>query len=239
MSVKLLKSPEDDAVIKRIVNNMDNAQLLVPEVCTKMVDRVCEESIHYGFNSVVATPNTVERTAALLKGSPVHTLFGFGDAGRGSIQGKLETLKHILPLGVQEVDMIMNMPRFFDSQFDVVQSDISAIVKVCADYKVGVKVIIESGLLTDEQRKTAVELAIAGGAEYIKTASGGAGSGTCNMRLILFLREAIAGRAKLKASSGIQTLEDAWAFMEAGADRTAGRDNMTAQLKALGYKPSK
>ncbi len=237
MQVKLLSCPEDKDIIKRLIRNMDNAQLLVPEVCSKMVERVCDESVYYGFNSVVATPNTVEQVASLLKGSTVHTLFGFGDAGRGSIEGKVATLKKVLSFEVQEVDMIMNMPRFFDGRFDVVQSDISTLAAICEEHGAELKVIIESGLLTDDQRKQAVEIAIAGGAKFIKTASGSAGTGTCNMHLILLLKKAIAGRAKLKASSGIQTLEDAWAFMEAGADRTAGRDNIIAQLKAIGYTP--
>jgi deoxyribose-phosphate aldolase len=238
MKLKLLKCPEDNAIIRKLINNMDNAQLLVPDVSAPMVDRVCEESVYYGFNSVVATPHTVERTAGLLRGTPVHTLFGFGDAGRGGIEGKVETLKKVLKYGVEEVDMIMNMPRFLEGRFDIVQKDVETLREICKAHGASLKLIIESGLLTDEQRRQAVEIGIAGGVDFIKTASGSVGTGTCNMRLILLLKEAIAGRAKLKASSGLQTLEDAWAFMEAGADRTAGRDNMTNQLKELGYKPA-
>lgn len=192
---------------------------------------------YYGFNSVVATGHTVERTVERLKDSPVHTLFGFGDAGRFALDGKIPVLKRVLDLGVEEVDFIMNMPRFLEGEYAVVQDEISTLTKICGQYQVGLKVIIESGLLTDQQKLTAVELAIAGGAEYIKTASGSNGSGTINMHNILLLKKAIAGRAKLKASSGIQTLEDAMVYMEAGADRTAGRDNMIAQLQAIGYQP--
>lgn len=237
MKTKLLSCPEDNSTIKYLLNNMDNAQLLVPEVTNKMVDRVCEESIYYGFNSVVATGHTVERTIARLKGSSVKTLFGFGDAGRFPLDGKIPVLKRVLDMGAQEVDLIMNMPRFLEGDYDAVQLEVSTLSEICKPYNVGLKLIIESGLLTDAQKIKAVEIGINGGAEYIKTASGSNGTGTINMHNILLLKQAINGRAKLKASSGIQTLEDAMAYMEAGADRTAGRDNMIRQLKEIGYKP--
>lgn len=238
MKTKLLSCPEDNAIIKHIVNNMDNAQLLVPNVTNDMVDRVCKESIYYGYNSVVATPHTVDRTVQCLKGSAVKTLFGFGDAGRSSLDGKVTILSRVLELGVQEVDLIMNMPRFLEGDYEAVANEVSTIASMCQKYDVGIKLIIECGLLTDEQKLKAVELGIENGVEYIKTASGSNGTGTINMHNILLLSQAIAGRVKLKASSGLQTLEDAMVYMEYGADHTAGRDNMTDQLRALGYIPA-
>ena len=237
MKTKLLTAPQDNSTIKYLLNNMDHAQLLVPNVTNDMVDRVCQEAIYYGFNSVVATGHTVERTIKWLKDTPVHTLFGFGDAGRFALDGKVVVLKRVLDMGAEEVDFIMNMPRFLEGEYTMVQDEVSTLVEICKPYGVGLKLIIECGLLTDAQKLKAVEIGIAGGAEFIKTASGSNGTGTINMHNILLLKQAINGRAKLKASSGIQTLEDAMVYMEAGADRTAGRDNMVQQLKELGYKP--
>lgn len=190
-----------------------------------------------GLTLLLLPGHTVERTIARLKNSPVKTLFGFGDAGRFALDGKIPVLKRVMDMGAQEVDMIMNMPRFLEGEYAMVQDEVATLAEICNQYNVGLKLIIECGLLTDAQKLKAVELGIAGGVEYIKTASGSNGTGTINMHNVLLLKQAIAGRAKLKASSGIQTLEDAMIYMEAGADRTAGRDNMIQQLKEIGYKP--
>ena len=121
--------------------------------CTdEMVTQACADAIYYGFNAVVSVPHNVERVIEKLKGSRVKTLLGFGDGGRSCIEARLLTAEKYLKIGIQELDMIINIPMMLDRKYDVVKKEISAMVDLTAGYGVGVKVILEAGFLTDAQK---------------------------------------------------------------------------------------
>lgn len=234
MQTKLLSYPEDKDIINYICRNMDFSILRSFLWSEEGVKESCEQAAYYHFNSVVAYPNNYKIVYDALKGSGVKTLLGFGDYARMSMEGKLVTAREAFAYGVQETDLVLNVPYFKDKKYNYVLDELTQMVNLAKFYGVTTKLVLEVGFLTEMEKKLAVDLAVDAGIDYIKVATGREGSGKCNMHDILWLKECINGRCKLKASGAIDFLEDAWAYMEAGADRTAGREGIIHQLKYLG-----
>jgi len=234
METRLLSYPEDKDLILKICNGMDFSILRTFLWTEESVKKSCEDAAKYHFNSVVAYPNNYKIVVDALKGSGVKTLLGFGDYARADMDGKLVTAKEAFEYGVEETDIILNVPYLKDKKYAKVREDFEKMVNLAKPYGVTTKVVLEVGFLTDMEKKIAIDIAVDSGIDFIKVATGREGSGKCNFHDILWMKECINGRAKLKASGGIDFLEDAWAYMEAGADRTAGREGIISQLKALG-----
>jgi deoxyribose-phosphate aldolase len=134
--------------------------------------------------------------------------------------------------GCEEFDMVINVGRLKDGQTDYVRDEIAAIVKAAKGKTV--KVIIETGLLTDEEKAIATRLSCEAGAHYVKTCSG-VSQGVATVADITLMKANLSGDVKLKASSGIRTYEDAKALIEAGAERlgtSAGIAIVTGAPKA-------
>ena len=118
--------------------------------------------------------------------------------------------------GAEEVDMVINIGAMKDARFDFVKKDIEAVVE--ASKPAIVKVIIETCLLTDEEKVKACELSVEAGAAFVKTSTGFS-TGGATVADVKLMKETVGDRAKVKASGGIRTPEDAKALIEAGADR--------------------
>jgi len=235
--MKLLKYPQDIATLKNIISKIDYSNALVPNCTKELLEKTCDEALQYGFAAVAVFPICSEYVANRLKDSPVNSQIAVGfPCGNHFTEVKLKEAEMGLDLGVKEVDMVMNISKFFDKDYTFVKNEIRQIVELAKGYDVGVKLIIETGFLNDEQKLIAGEIAVEAGAQFIKTCTG-FGPGRATLHDLTLLKDAFGDKIKLKASGGVASLEDALGFIEIGASRSAGRYNMIEQLDAIGYQP--
>ncbi len=239
MNTHLLKCPQDNKTIDIICRALDYAELLNPIWNDESIDKVCKDAAYYHFNSVVCHPYNYKRVVDNLKGTGVKALLGFGDNATNDMKTKMITAKEAMEYGIGEIDMVLNCSLFKQGgeKRALYAAQLKEFCALAKPYGVGVKLILQVGWLTNQEKKEAVDMAIEAGCEFIKIATGIPGSGKCTIHDILLLSQHINGRCKLKASAAIEYLEDCMAFMEAGADRVAGRISMVNQMKEIGYIP--
>jgi len=232
----LLTKENDLATIREICSILDYSMALVPDATTKLVEEACEHAKRYKYAAVPVFPHHIKLVSKLLKGSSVATqlTLGFPCGGTDSRVKAFEA-EVGLENGATEIDMVLNIGRLIDKDFNYVENDIRQVVEIAGKKNVGVKVIIEVGFLNDCQKKDAVELIASAGAEFVKTCTG-FGPGKATMHDICLLQTRANGRLKVKASGGVLSLEDALGFKQAGASRIAGRLPITEQLESLGIK---
>jgi deoxyribose-phosphate aldolase len=230
----LLKFPEDEQTIRKICSMIDYTEALNPNCTSKDVVAACAVVRKYKFSAMVCYPTWVKLAEEHMRGSgiPVQTPIGYPH-GATTIETKSAEVRQALIDGAREIDMVVNIARFLDSDDEYVKRDIGAVVKICAEYQVDVKAIIEVGYLSDAQKRQIVELAIAAGAKFIKTSTG-FGPGRATMHDIALLVEAVKCRCQVKATGSVASLEDQLAFIELGATRVAGRGHIVDQLKLIG-----
>lgn len=183
-----------------------------------VIARYCEEAKKYHFASVCVNSCRVPLVTELLKGSDVKVccVVGF-PLGAMLTQAKAAEAKYSVEAGAQEVDMVLNIGWMKDGDFDAVQKDIEAVREAVGTDAV-LKVIIETCLLTDEEKVRACELSVAAGADFVKTSTGFS-TGGATAEDVALMKKTVDGRALVKASGGIRTHEDALRLVEAGADR--------------------
>ncbi|SDI81232.1 deoxyribose-phosphate aldolase [Proteiniclasticum ruminis] len=191
--------------------------LLKPDGTEAELIKLCEEAKEYKFFSVCVNPCNIEKAKELLKDSDtkICTVVGF-PLGQMTTEAKSFETKEAVFLGAEEVDMVINIGKLKDGDYDYVLEDIRAVVLAAGG--VLTKVIIESCLLTDEEKVKACELAKAAGADYVKTSTGFSKSGATKEDIAL-MRKTVGPEMGIKASGGIRTLEDALAMIENGASR--------------------
>lgn len=203
--------------------------MLKADATAETIRRYCEEAKEHGFASVCVNTFRVPLVTECLKGSGVKVccVVGF-PLGAMSTEGKVaETLQAVRD-GAREIDMVINIGAMKDGDYDFVRRDIAAVRKAAGDGQI-LKVIIETCLLTNEEKKKACELAMEAKADYVKTSTGFS-TGGATVEDIRLMKETVGDRARVKASGGIRTYEDALALMEAGADRI-GAGNGVVLLK--------
>lgn len=195
---------------------IDNT-LLKPAATAEQIKALCEESIEYGFASVCVNPAHVELAAKLLAGSGVKTctVIGFPLGANTSAVKAFEAEKAVDD-GADELDMVINIGALKAGDDEKVREDIEAVVQ--AGQGKLVKVIIETALLTDEEKVRACQLAVEAGADFVKTCTGFSG-GAANVHDIALMRATVGPEIGVKASGGVRTKEDALALIEAGATR--------------------
>ena len=193
--------------------------LLRPEATAADIDRVVAEARQYGTASVCVNPYWVARVAAGLAGSGVKTctVIGF-PLGATSTASKVAETRDATAHGAQEIDMVINIGELKAGNDDAVRSDISAVANAAHEAGALLKVIIETCLLSNEEKRRACELSVAGGADFVKTSTGFSTSGATTADITL-MRETVGPELGVKASGGIRTLEAAIAMIEAGATR--------------------
>lgn len=179
--------------------------------------RFCDEAKEYGFASVCVNPGNVAYVAEQLKGSKVLTcsVIGFPLGANTTYMKAAEALEAVKN-GAQEVDMVINVGALKDKDYDYVKKDIEAVVNA-AHPQAEVKVIIETCLLTDEEKVTACELAKAAGADFVKTSTG-FGSGGATVEDVRLMKKTV-GDMKVKASTGINNRKICDEMIAAGACR--------------------
>jgi deoxyribose-phosphate aldolase len=191
--------------------------MLKADATAETVKRYCEEAKKYGFASVCVNSGRVPLVAEELQGTKVSTccVIGF-PLGAMLTSAKAFEAAEAVRNGADEVDMVINIGGIKDQNWDFVKDDIAAVVK--AAKPAIVKVIIETCLLTEEEKVRACELAEAGGAAFVKTSTGFS-TGGATLEDVRLMRKTVGNRLQVKASGGIRTPEFAKELIEAGADR--------------------
>lgn len=192
--------------------------VLKPETTQETVKRFCDEAKQYHFASVCINPCHVAYVHGQLQGSGVKTccVIGF-PLGANTTHIKAEEAREAVENGAEEVDMVINIGALKDKNYDYVYEDILAVVNA-AHPKAGVKVIIETSALTDEEKVKACELALKAGADFVKTSTG-FGSGGATVEDIRLMKSVVGDKMSVKASTGINNRAICDAMIEAGAVR--------------------
>lgn len=201
------------------------------------VEKICKEAIAYGFASVCINQYYTKYVKEQLKGSDVKvcTVVGF-PLGAVSSKVKAFETKQAIEDGAQEIDMVINIGALKDGDDAYVLKDIKAVVE--ASKEAVVKVIIETCLLTKEEKIRACELSVQAGADFVKTSTGFS-TGGATVEDIQLMRKTVGTRASVKASGGVRDYEGALAVIEAGADRIGASAGIAIvehqQTKSSGY----
>ncbi len=211
--------------------------LLKPEATVTDVMKLCAEAKEYNLGGVCVNTCYAGLARHLLTGTDVKivTVVGFPLGADRSEVKALATKLAVDEDHVDEVDMVMNMSAFKSGNYDGVVEDIAAVVEAAKPY--AVKVIIETCLLTDEEKVKACELVAKGGAAFVKTSTGFSKGGATTHDVEILAREAKRYRIGVKAAGGIRDYETAKAMIAAGADRigtSAGVAICEDEAKAMG-----
>lgn len=192
--------------------------ILKPEAKKEDIKKLCEEAMEYQFASVCINPVHVAYAYEILKGSGVNvcTVIGF-PLGANKSEIKAEEAKLAVKEGAAEVDMVINVGAAKEQDYETVKRDIQ-IVRDAVAPPVVLKVIIETCLLTDEEKKEVCKCCKEAGADFVKTSTGfSTGGATAEDVKLMF--DAVAPQLKVKASGGVRSKADAEAMIAAGAER--------------------
>lgn len=193
--------------------------LLKPESTKEQVTKLAKEAKEFGFASVCINPTWVRTAYDVLKDTPevkVCTVIGF-PLGATTPEVKAYETANAIENGATEVDMVINIGALKDNNDELVFNDIKAVVEA-AKGKALVKVIIETSLLTEEEKVRACDLAVQAGTDFVKTSTGFSGGGA-TVEDIRLMRETVGPNIGVKASGGVRDRETAAALIEAGATR--------------------
>jgi deoxyribose-phosphate aldolase len=212
--------------------------LLKAEASEGDIQKLCEEAARYRFASVCVNPTWVRAAACHLRGSGVAvcTVIGFPLGATLPDVKAYETRRVILD-GAGEVDMVINIGALKSGDDCAVEHDIRAVVEAAHEHGVLVKTIIETALLTDDEKVRACHAAKAAGADFVKTSTGFAKSGA-TVSDVALMRRAVGGEMGVKAAGGVKGIEDARALVEAGATRIGASVGVKIAQEAAGMKPT-
>ena len=202
---------------KKTIASMIDHTLLKPEATPAQIEKLCAEAAEYHFASVCVNPVYIPLAARLLKGTGVKVccVVGF-PLGAIAPEQKAAEAASCAAMGAEELDMVIHVGAAKAGDWALVQRDIEGVVKAAAGHTV--KVIIETCLLTDEEKAKACEAAKAAGAHFVKTSTGFSTGGATTHDIAL-MRKTVGPEMGVKASGGIRDYETAMAMIEAGANR--------------------
>ncbi|GAE33360.1 deoxyribose-phosphate aldolase [Halalkalibacter akibai] len=203
---------------KSVANLIDHTALKA-DTTKEQILTLCEEAKQYQFASVCVNPTWVKLAAEQLKdvdGVEVCTVIGF-PLGASTPEVKAFETSNAIENGATEVDMVINIAALKDKNDVLVERDIQAVVEA-AKGEALTKVIIETSLLTDEEKVRACEIAVKVGADFVKTSTGFS-TGGATVEDITLMRKTVGPNVGVKASGGVRDLEGARAMVEAGATR--------------------
>ncbi len=201
------------------IARMIDHTLLKPDATPQQIAQICAEAREYGFAAVCVNPVHVVQAAALLSGSAtvVCSVAGF-PLGATSTAVKVFETRQAIADGAREIDMVISIGHLKNGDNDHVLNDIRSVVEAAHTGGAICKVIIETALLTDEEKRRACLLAVEAGADFVKTSTGFA-SGGATVEDVALMHSVAGDRARIKAAGGIRTLADAHAMIAAGATR--------------------
>ncbi len=213
--------------------------LLKPEASEQDIKRLCDEAARYKFASVCVNPTWVRAAACNLQGSgvPVCTVIGFPLGASLSDVKAYETRRAIFD-GAREVDMVINVGALKSGDDCLVEHDIRSVVEAAHEYNAICKVIIETALLTDDEKVRACVAAKKAGADFVKTSTGFS-KGGATVADVALMRRTVGSELGVKASGGVKGLEDARRMVEAGATRIGASVGVKIAQEAEGAPPSR
>ncbi|MCQ6559406.1 deoxyribose-phosphate aldolase [Paenibacillus mendelii] len=200
--------------IARIIDHT----LLKPSSTRDQIIQLCKEAVEHRFATVCVNPYWVPVAYGLLKGTEVGitTVIGF-PLGSTTTNAKVAEARDSIANGATEIDMVINLGALKSGELDAVELDIHAVVQACKG-KAFVKVILETGYLTDEEKSAACLISKRAGADFVKTCTG-FGPGEASVHDIALMRETVGPDMGVKASAGIRDKSTAEKMIAAGADR--------------------
>jgi deoxyribose-phosphate aldolase len=206
--------PQDANLAKMIDHT-----LLKPDATPDQIAQLCFEARKYGFASVCVNPTWVKLCAELLKGSPVKvcTVIGF-PLGATASEVKAFEATNAMDQGATEIDMVINIGAMKARELEFLAQDIRGVVNAAHSRDIIVKVILETVLLTDEEKTIACLISKEAGADFVKTSTGFAGGGA-TVQDVALMRRVVGPEIGVKASGGVRTYEDAESMIKAGATR--------------------
>jgi deoxyribose-phosphate aldolase len=210
--------------------------LLKPEASESDIKKLCNEAIQFGFASVCVNPTWVKAAAKFLKESnvPVCTVIGF-PLGATLSDVKAYEARRAIFNGAKEVDMVINVGALKSGDDCAVEDDIRAVVEAAHENGVLCKVIIETALLTDDEKVRACLASKNAGADFVKTSTGFS-KGGATVEDINLMRRTVGKALGVKASGGVKGIEDARAMFEAGATRIGASVGVKIAQEASGVK---
>ena len=212
---------------KEILSKVDHT-LLLQDATWDEIKVICDDAEKFNTASVCIPPSFVKMASEYLKGRvPVCTVIGFPN-GYSTAEVKKYEAADAIKNGASEIDMVINIGMVKDKKYDDILYEISEIKKVCRDHIL--KVIVETCLLTEEEKIMMCDVVSRSGADYIKTSTGFSKSGATFSDIELFSKYVYNG-VKIKAAGGIKSFDDAEKFIELGADRL-GTSRLVAILKS-------
>ena len=205
--------------VEQSIAGLIDHTLLKPDASRSQIEILCREAARFGFASVCVNPWYVPLAAGLTRGSGVKvcTVVSF-PLGAALTSVKIFEAGEAVKLGAQELDMVMNIGALKSGEDQRVEADIRAVVEVAHDCGAICKVILETGLLTTEEKVRASLAAARAGADFVKTSTGFASSGA-TVQDVALMRATVGRRMGIKAAGGIRRLEDVQKMVEAGATR--------------------
>lgn len=217
-------------MIENLKSYIDHT-VLKPESTDLDIQQACLDAKKHEFKAVCINPTWVAYVSDLLKDSSVNTctVIGF-PLGANTTATKVNETKQAIKDGADEVDMVINIGAMKSEDFSLVRDDIKAVIEA-ADKKALVKVIIETSLLSHNEKIRACEIAKSAGADFVKTSTGFS-TGGATVEDIKLMRTAVGPEMGVKASGSVRTYEDAKAMIEAGATRI-GTSNGVALVQGI------
>jgi deoxyribose-phosphate aldolase len=208
--------------------------ILKPEATAQQVKKICEEALEYSFASVCINPSFVPLAAGLLSGSDVETctVVGFPLGATMPTVKMAETLT-VIAMGATEIDMVINIGALKAEAYGQVLNDIETIVQTAHHQRAIVKVIIETALLTQQEKIIACLLCKEAQADYVKTSTGFSTAGA-TVEDVELMRRVVGAKMGVKAAGGIRNLSDAQAMIAAGASRLGASAGVAIMKEALG-----
>ena len=220
------------------VAGMIDHTLLKPDATKREIETLCHEAKEFGFASVCVNPTWVATCARLVRGSSVAvcSVVGFPLGATTADTKQYETRRAIFD-GAREIDMVINVGALKSGDLHLVESDIRAVTSACRETNVLSKVIIETALLTDEEKVTACTLAKAAAADFVKTSTG-FGPGGATAEDVALMRRIVGEDMGIKASGGVRTLEGVKAMVAAGATRIGASAGVRIVQQSRGQQPA-
>ncbi len=221
--------------IQRLISAVDYSEALSITARESEVWAACETAKQYGFRAVVAFPQYLGILVDELKGSGVRAQIPVGfPCGGATTRIKCLEAEEGLQRGATDLDMVMNISAFKQEDYKRVSRDIAEVMAIAEPFDVPFKVIIEIGVLTEEEKVSAAKLVADSGANFIKTCTG-FGPGRATVHDISLIKETVGDRIGIKASGHVASLEDGVTLMRAGATVVALRRFLVDQLENLGW----
>lgn len=201
--------------------------LLNPACTEQQVKQLCEEAIAHSFAAVCVPPNKVAAAKSFLKGTNVAlaTVVGFPN-GYNTTAVKLFEAEEALKYGTTEIDMVINWGALKEGKDQEILEELFSFTALCIEYEAVLKVIVESGMLTQDELERVVSLCAEANVDFVKTSTGFAAKGA-DLEAVKTMRRLLPEHIQIKASGGIRDRETAEAYIAAGATRIGTSSGVT------------